>query len=470
MTEKTILNLDPGTPGDKLVHVVNTDDFSETPQGSSQKVTVNTALSVLRYVDNNTSALVALRDGSIENPFASTTEARAAITDNAVAKQYTLVVIKDDGTSNDPKPYVYQRGSNSQDFTGGARIPNTAGRYEYSNMVCGNVNSDNLSAAAIAVFTNVEFIAGSNIFTTDVTTPAKVTFIGCKFGGKMDFRQVDATFVDCDIAAIEFIDGTLSAKAWKFDRCRFSGAFTTSGSSSGDDFDFIGCHWLASSSFAPTTAMSVTCDSTFPHEANAQVTVVSRIASAGVVAYDNALSGLAAGNVRDAIDELSTRSPNSFTVSTDDAIPISTSSAATTFFSGLATILPITGFTIDSATGSMINASGVTMARVLGSLAIQPVRAGGGGATDVFVYSERSPDGIVWTNNPDSLRTFEIPTDSESFLTISSFVKDWLNGEYIRFKMFTGGAGTITLTAPSTVAEGNAVDGVSVFWSMTHAG
>lgn len=52
MTEKTILNLDPATDGRKLVHVVNLDDTTETPQGSSQKLSVGTQNMFAQAVNN----------------------------------------------------------------------------------------------------------------------------------------------------------------------------------------------------------------------------------------------------------------------------------------------------------------------------------------------------------------------------------------------------------------------------------
>lgn len=270
--------------------VASLDDVSSTP------------LSILKYVDFNTTSTS--RDGSIGNPYFSTGEARSAILDNAIGKQYTLIVVEDDGTSNDPKPFIYQRGVNRENFTGGARIPNIVGRFEYSNMTVGNVNSDNLTVAAETVFTDVNFLAGSLIFTISDTTPATAKFIRCRFGGKMDFRQVEAEFIDCEVNAIEFIDGTLTPKTWIFRNCTLGGAITTSGSSIGCNFTFFNCHWLSSSSLTPAWPMAVTCDSTFPHESNGQVTIVSRQSEAIVVDYSSSGSTLASDNVNDAIDEL----------------------------------------------------------------------------------------------------------------------------------------------------------------------
>lgn len=259
-------------------------------------------LSILKYVDNNTTGTD--RDGSINKPYLSSGEARTAITDNAISKQYTLVIIEDDGTSNDPKPYIYQRGVNGDNFTGGARIPNIVGRYEYSNMVVGNVNSDNLTVAAESIFTDVHFLAGSSIFTISTTTPATVKFIRCQFDGKMDFRQIDAEFVGCEINAIELIDGTLTPKTWVFRSCTLNGIMTTSGSSIGCNFTFFNCHWLPSSSLVAGYPMLVTCDNTFPHESNGQVTISSRLSESVLDDYDNSGSTLSAGNVQAAIDEL----------------------------------------------------------------------------------------------------------------------------------------------------------------------
>lgn len=298
------------TPQQRMIHYNSVLDRVRYYDGTQFQSVANlndiAPLSILRYVDNNTSATV--RNGSIGAPYISSTEARAAITDNAIGKQYTLVIIEDDGTSNDPKPFIYQRGVNGQNFTGGARVPNTVGRYEYSNMVVGNVNSDNLTVAAESVFTDVEFLAASLIFTISTTTLATAKFIRCKFNGKMDFRQVDAEFIDCEINNIELIDGTLTPKTWIFRNCTFNGTMTTSGSSIGCNFTFVNCHWLSSSSLSAGYPLIVTCDSTFPHESNGQVTISTRIAEAVVVDYDNSGSTLTSDNVKEALDELADRS------------------------------------------------------------------------------------------------------------------------------------------------------------------
>lgn len=259
-------------------------------------------LSILKYVDNNTSATN--RNGSIGRPYISTTEARAAILDNAIGKQYTLVIIEDDGSSNDPKPFIYQRGVNGEGFTGGARIPNTVGRYEYSNMVVGNINSDNLTAAVESVFTDVHSLASSTIFTVADSTSATAKFVRCQFDGKMDFRHIEAEFIGCEINDIELIDNTLTPKTWIFRSCTFNGTMTTSGASIGCNFTFFNCHWLPSSSLVAGYPMSVTCDNTFPHESDGQVTIVSRLSESVLDDYDNSGSTLSADNVQDAIDEI----------------------------------------------------------------------------------------------------------------------------------------------------------------------
>lgn len=160
--------------------------------------------------------------------------------------------------------------------------------------------------------------------------------------------------------------------------------------------------------------------------------------------------------------------PDSFAVKSTDTIAVGTE-ANPSILTGLVAVSPIVGFTVDAALGAVRNVSGVDIARAAGSLAVQPVKTGGGGVSVVSIYSERSTDGVTWVKNEDSLRTFEVPNDGESFLSPPSFTQTWPNGSYVRFRVATDG-GTISLTAPSKTLEGTVVSGLSVYWTMTRIG
>lgn len=160
--------------------------------------------------------------------------------------------------------------------------------------------------------------------------------------------------------------------------------------------------------------------------------------------------------------------PDSFAVKSTDTIVVGAETNPS-ILTGLVAVSPIVGFEVDAALGAVKNVSGVDIARAAGSLAVQPVKTGGGGVSVISIYSERSADGVTWTKNADSLRTFEVPNDGESFLSPPSFTQTWPNGHYVRFRVATSG-GTISLAAPSKTLDGSIVGGLSVYWTMTRIG
>ena len=146
---------------------------------------------------------------------------------------------------------------------------------------------------------------------------------------------------------------------------------------------------------------------------------------------------------------------------TDLTIP---DKATPTFILNLAQINGLNGFTIDAATGSVINTSGRTLT-MRGTLAIQYLHTGTT-ATDFFIYSESSADGITWVKNADSLRKFRIAKDGEDYKTIAAFTETgWTDGTYVRY-MFSKTGGAMNLANLSETFGADTIEGHSFFWTM----
>jgi hypothetical protein len=158
--------------------------------------------------------------------------------------------------------------------------------------------------------------------------------------------------------------------------------------------------------------------------------------------------------------------PLFFAVTSSDSISVSTDSANTTFFTGFSQYGPINGFTIDAATGSVINTSGRTVSSTTGTISVQPEKTGGGAAQQMRLWSEVSDDGLAWTINTNSLRTFEISADGETFKTSVSLYLDWLDGQYLRFKCYSTGGGALSLEPTADNVDGQAITGPSVIWNL----
>ena len=146
---------------------------------------------------------------------------------------------------------------------------------------------------------------------------------------------------------------------------------------------------------------------------------------------------------------------------TDLTIP---DKATPTFILNLAQINGLNGFTIDAATGSVINTSGRTLT-MRGTLAIQYLHTGTT-VTDFFIYSESSADGTTWVKNADSLRKFRIAKDGEDYKTIAAFTETgWTNGTYVRY-MFSKTGGAMNLANLSETFGADTIEGHSFFWTM----
>ena len=94
---------------------------------------------------------------------------------------------------------------------------------------------------------------------------------------------------------------------------------------------------------------------------------------------------------------------------------------------------------------------------------------GTGGTAQLNLFSDRTDDdGATFAENENTLRTSEISNASASSQTKDSEVKNFLNGDAIRFAAFNGAGGALTFAAPTaTVRGGNVVNGFSFFWRLT---
>jgi hypothetical protein len=153
---------------------------------------------------------------------------------------------------------------------------------------------------------------------------------------------------------------------------------------------------------------------------------------------------------------------------TVDPIPVSTDPNAPTYLTGVA-LFPSSSpeFTVlDAATGLIKNTSTKTFS-MQGTATYQIVQ-GAGGAGNLQLWSERSnDDGVSFTENLFSLRTSEVPNNSDNSQTKSSGVDTWSPGESIRWAMYNSGAGAVTLSPPSdAVNNGNIVNGLTFYWQL----
>lgn len=155
---------------------------------------------------------------------------------------------------------------------------------------------------------------------------------------------------------------------------------------------------------------------------------------------------------------------------TIDSISVSTDPNAPTYLTGVA-LFPSSSseFTIITDTGGVQwirNDSDKTFS-MQGTATYQIVQ-GAGGAGNLQLWSERSEDdGVTFIENPFSLRTSEVPNNSDNSQTKSSGVDQWAPGESIRWAMYNSGAGAVTLAAPSdTVNGGNVINGLTFYWQL----
>ena len=125
------------------------------------------------------------------------------------------------------------------------------------------------------------------------------------------------------------------------------------------------------------------------------------------------------------------------------------------------------GFELDAPTGAIRNVSGRELKVCTGTISFQPDKSGGG-TTLIHMWSERSLDGVVWTQNTRSLRSIEVSNSGETFKTSVSGVSNWQDGEYVRFRIYALLGGAIEFTSPTdTVLGGEVINGISALWELS---
>lgn len=168
-------------------------------------------------------------------------------------------------------------------------------------------------------------------------------------------------------------------------------------------------------------------------------------------------------DIQSDVDLLNSRA--TFTVESDDtfSVPIDTAPANMT---GLTSTGTLTGVTVDTATGSVINSSGRSL-NMTGTLAFQLERNSTGDVT-LWFYSESSSDGISWTKNSNSLREIVVVRDGVDYKSGFSFTQSaWASGDYLRFKFGCSSASKLEFLQRSKVFEGDTVLSHSLIWNMS---
>ena len=102
-----------------------------------------------------------------------------------------------------------------------------------------------------------------------------------------------------------------------------------------------------------------------------------------------------------------------------------------------------------------------------GSVTYQ-LKKGAGQRGLLMLWSERSnDDGVTFTENPFSLRTSEVPNNTDDSQTKSAGVSQWGVGECMRFAMYNAEGGDITLDSPVTIVNGaNQIEGLSIYLQL----
>lgn len=155
---------------------------------------------------------------------------------------------------------------------------------------------------------------------------------------------------------------------------------------------------------------------------------------------------------------------------TTDLISVSTDPNSPTYLTGVA-LFPSSSpeFTIITDGGGVqwIRNDSTKIFSMQGTATYQTIQ-GAGGSAQLKLWSERSADdGVTFTENAFSLRTSDVPNNSDSSQTKSSGVDQWNPGESIRWAMYNSGPGALTLDGPTdTVNGGNVVDGLTFYWQL----
>lgn len=155
-----------------------------------------------------------------------------------------------------------------------------------------------------------------------------------------------------------------------------------------------------------------------------------------------------------------------FFAASDSTVTISTDADNPSFLTGMGMIKTGNGFVLNPVDGKIQNNTNREISMMQGTISFQPEKVDAS-TTLLYMWGERSLDGITWTANAGSLRSLEIPGSGETFKTSVSIIRDWKNGEYMRFRAYANSA--IDFTAPSTISNGVTIAGHSVMWELKEA-
>lgn len=148
-------------------------------------------------------------------------------------------------------------------------------------------------------------------------------------------------------------------------------------------------------------------------------------------------------------------------------VTVGTSANSPSFLTGMNISDASAGFTGIDANGAIVNESGREIKSMTGSISFQPDKSGGG-TTSLSLWSERSDDGVTWTQNSESLRTIEVANNGEAFKTSISAILNWEDGHYLRFRVYASGGGAVSFISPTdTVLGGEVIVGASVIWELS---
>lgn len=158
--------------------------------------------------------------------------------------------------------------------------------------------------------------------------------------------------------------------------------------------------------------------------------------------------------------------PRHFLAVSEVTIPIGIDGNNPNLFIGLGLIAGANHFEISGVDGSVKNILGKTIEVMTGTISFQPVKPSGTAVT-LHIWSERSIDGITWTQNEKSLRPLEIGNVGDSMKTNVSYIRNFLDGEYVRFRAYCKSGGAINLVPPTdAVLGGQIIEGYSVTWEL----
>jgi len=117
--------------------------------------------------------------------------------------------------------------------------------------------------------------------------------------------------------------------------------------------------------------------------------------------------------------------------------------------------------------GSVKNITGRQIGKMTGTVSFNP-DVSGGGTKRIVLVSETSIDNqVTWQGNLNSIRKVEIGSTTESFKTNVSFLIDWPDQAFLRFRAYDEtGAGLDLITESDTILA-QSFTGPSLVWDLS---